>query len=230
MEFDTRRSVRSLQKHAPGDALVYVQVTLRKQIAERRQPVPVIIPLPNRFRRTADLSICLVTRDPVKKYTDVLLADKSPAAETFAEITSVSKLRRRLRTKKQKEEFRAKYDMLLAEANVMELLPEILGWEFYKSGRKMPLPVQLISDKTKQVDPQLARYQARKLTKSTALAIVPGTCLSVVAGSISMDEKELIDNVDAAARAVTDRVGKLGVIAVHIKTPESASLPLWTKQ
>jgi ribosomal protein L1 len=169
-----------------------------------------------------------VTRDPQKKYTDVILNETSPAVETFSDIISISKLRRQLGSKKAKAEFRNRYDLVFAEVNVMDMLPEILGWDFYKSGRKMPLPIQLVNPKTKLVDARLARYQARKLTKSTALAVVPGTCLSVVAGTTSMDAKELVENIEAAARGVVERAGQVPVAGVHIKTAESMSLPIWT--
>ncbi|VVT47015.1 uncharacterized protein SAPINGB_P001501 [Magnusiomyces paraingens] len=77
---------------------IYLTIQTFSEIASLRSIVPFLIPLPNRIRpKLADLSICLITRDPRAPIVAVLEADKnSPTHGVFTEIVSAGKLRSKL--------------------------------------------------------------------------------------------------------------------------------------
>lgn len=242
----TEKAVRALLKHLATENAgqvqrIYLQITINNPLVSQKQHIPVLIKLPSRFVKTTSLSICLIVKDPQQAATDVLNDDKAATADLFKEIISISKLKSRLKSKKELDKFSKSYDMILADSRVIDLLPTILGSSFYKSGKNMPVPIRLaILDESimkaerkvleDKIDPKAVKYQVKSITKSAALAIVPGTCLSLCIGTSEMVDSDLITNINHAINELVAKVlkknGMSNVKGIHIKSPTSASLPV----
>lgn len=225
--------VKSLLKHVPKGEPVYLQMSTKvpliklsppsKGASSVRNPVPVMIKLAKPWKRQR---ILLVVKDPQQSAYSVLQEDKEACTYgMFDEIISVSKLRARKGRKQLLQEF----DLVVVDDRVAKVLPPILGAEFYKSGKHMPVPIVVHppSDK-KKVDPVTVKKQTRLASKSTALALTDGTLGSMQVGFSDMGAEDLAENIETVIQGIMERLGSMSrhVSGFQIKTADSASLPL----
>ncbi|KAA8910980.1 hypothetical protein TRICI_003991 [Trichomonascus ciferrii] len=227
------RSIKALVSHAGAAEPVYLQMTLMEPYVTKRNPVPVLFQLPNKLQSLLEREVCLVVRDPQQSVVDVLEKKGAPTEDLFKEIISVKKLKNRVRSKKQLDEFFKSFDLVVCDEKVSHLLPEILGAHFYKSGKNMPIPIKMAKPESPKnsVDPKYVKYQLKAINHSTALALTPGTCLSCLVGYTDMDTDRLVRNYQAIQKKLLEKFNgskpKLTIRKIHVKTPESASLPTY---
>lgn len=227
------RSIKALVSNVGAREPVYLQMTLKEPYVSKRNPVPVLFQLPNKLQSLSDLEVCLVVRDPQQMVVDALEKKGAPTEDLFKEIISVKKLKKRVRSKKQLDEFFKSFDLVVCDEKVTHLLPEVLGAQFYKSGKNMPIPVKMAKPESPKnsVDPKYIKYQLKAINHSTALALTPGTCLSCLVGYTDMELDSLNRNYQAIQKKLLEKFNgskpKLTVRKIHVKTPESASLPTY---
>lgn len=227
------RSIKALVENVGAGEPVYLQMTLMEAYVTKRNPVPVLFQLPNKLQSLQELEICLVVKDPQQMVVDALEKKDAPTEDLFKQIISVKKLKSRVRSKKQLDELLKSFDLVVCDEKVSHLLPEILGAQFYKSGKNMPIPIKMAKPESPKnsVDPKYVKYQLKAINHSTALALTPGTCLSCLVGYTDMQVDLLIRNYQAIQRKLLEKFNgskpKLTIRKIHVKTPESASLPTY---
>lgn len=229
----TEKAVKALLLHSDNKSPVYLQVTVKKPLASSRDYNPRLIPLKHRIKKASEHIICLIVRDPHAPYKKALDDPSSPTHKVFEEIVGVRKLKSKLSSKKALQEFENTYDLILAEKEVLRILPRFLPSSFYKSGKLRPIPVEVAKRKSIQdkrsIDAEFVKAEVKRVTKCGTMAIVPGTCLSVRIGTSDMKESDLVENIDNAVRYIGERVipRKWSNIQMfNVKTPDSAALPL----
>lgn len=111
--------------------------------------------------------------------------------------------------------------MFFADRRVVPLLPKLLGKQFFKKKRKVPLPVDLLHSNWKE--------QIERACSSALLCLSTGTCSVVRVGKVSMESSEIVENVIAAIDGVVEVVPKrwAGVRSFHLKFSESLALPIY---
>lgn len=106
------------------------------------------------------------------------------------------------------------------------MLPKTLGNAFYKKTAKVPVPVTLDGkDSPAQVEKEI-----KKALSSTYLHLQPAASTSIRVAMSSFTPEEATENVVAAMKELTEKRipgGWRNLKSVHIKTPESAALPVW---
>lgn len=232
----TGRAAKALIKRCSPSEPIYLQLSLTNSLTERRSIAPVLIKIPHSVNKPLEtLSILLIVKDPQSRYQEALENDpKSPTKGIFSEIISVSRLKTRVRS--EGPSYLDSFDLIIVEDKVASLVAPVLGQKYYKSGKSMPVPIatkdpKAIAQKTKPIDASLVKSQIRKIVKCTSVAMAPGTCLSVLVGHAGMGPTVIEENAESALELVVQKIlpGKNGwdmVKGAHIKTPESAAVPI----
>lgn len=211
---------------ADKDIQLIVQCKRRNRIPTSSSH-PRIIPLHHgKMYRPRDLSILLVTRDPVQKFRDQL-KENEMTADMFREVISIRGLRRRIRDAAWSHEF----DLVVADFRIHKFLPKALG------GHK-PYLIQMVretpnsklrepqSEKNKRetLDPSFIRAQLRNICKNTSY--VPGAgdlCIKIGERNrhpLDQVAKNMLDVVEFLQKEYT-------IESLSVKTAHSVALPCY---
>ena len=231
------RSVEALILRYVEVTSVYLQLTVKKNPFKgpslsytQRLASPIIVKLPHRARekKLTQLKICLVVKDPTQKYFRALEEDKKAVTHgLFSDILSITKLKKRLAS----NEFDIKdFDLIVVQQNVAHLLPDVIDPKLFRSSKTTPVPIHIANE----IDPRLVSYQVKKIVNKSAVLSIPpegSTCMSILIGNTAMGVTKLAENVLAAVDGLIGTADMIGdwenISGVHIKTADSASLPLW---
>ncbi|KAJ1704399.1 hypothetical protein LUZ63_004178 [Rhynchospora breviuscula] len=162
-------------------------------------------------------SICIFTNNP-QIQTQPL--DPSPTILSLADLRSLYSSRESL------VDLSNSFDLFLADRKIAARLPSLLGDAFYSKKKKKrrskePVPINLSSP----VWPD----KAREILGSTRLEMEGGHCKGVRVGRVSMERKQVVENVAAAIEAAVRCVPKKwhNIRSIHIKSTESVALPIY---
>ena len=243
------------EDEAEHDVPVWLILTTKKHIIDKKRLKPGKIALPHPYLNTSDpnLRICLITTDPQRKYKD-LIADQSfplDLAKRIGRVIGMSKLKAKYKSFESRRQLLSEYDVFLADDRIITYLPQVLGKVFYKGGSKRPIPVSLEGKRqsrdeqgnkrrklseggTKVVKSEVRPADvAREIERTLSSALVhlaPSTTTAVKVGKSSMEPQQLQDNVEAVTAALVDKFVPQkwrNVRAVHMKGPNTAALPIW---
>ncbi|KAK6238273.1 hypothetical protein QUC31_003742 [Theobroma cacao] len=205
------------------DELLYLIVSLKK-IPQKPRVNPHKVPLPHPLidPSTDPAELCLVIDDRSKSGLTKDAASKKIKSENIpiSKVIKLSKLKTDYRAFEAKRKLCDSYDMFFADKRILPLLPRLLGKQFFKK-KKIPVPVDLKHNNWKE--------QIHKGYASALLFLSTGTCSVVKVGKLSMDKKEIVDNVTAAIHGIAEIVpSKWGNIrSFHLKLLDSLALPLY---
>lgn len=162
-------------------------------------------------------------------------------------MTDIEKIGKKWTQYEAQRKLLAEHDIFLADDRIIVSLPKLLGKTFYKTTTKRPIPVD-ISAPAQRVDGKREKKEAGKkanrgaappaqiakeIEKALGCALVhlsPSTCTSIKVGYASWSPEKLAENIEAVTKDLVERfVPKKwrGVRGLHIKGPETASLPIW---
>ncbi|PRT55439.1 Ribosome biogenesis protein UTP30 [Wickerhamiella sorbophila] len=206
------------ERHPKLEGPIYLGIIFKKDPVANYQEHAMLIPLPHRTRRSDEEMICVVVKDPQHAW-QTKFGENKLTATLFDEVTGVGKLRRRLKSKKAIESFGETFTKIFVQDKVAKPLSEVLGTSYFKRAKHLPIPIQL----DEALDPRKVQYQVRQGTKCAQLVLKPSTFASVRVGHTKMDAEKTQQNIDAARKFVLKRYPDA---KLHIKTPESMSLPL----
>merc|ERR1740139_1571327 len=173
--------------------------------------------------------VCLIVKDLEKgikadheatvQHFQSLLADKG--IDQITQVISLRELKVEYKQFEAKTQLCHRFDLFLADARIIRLLPQFLGKPFYKR-KKLPLQIDLNSKDLKaEVDKAL-------MTVTLPLKHT-GSCSSVSVGYSTLAKDQLIDNTLAVLKAVVDKFpgGWANVRSVYAKSQSTPSLPLY---
>jgi len=173
--------------------------------------------------------VCLIVKDLQKG----IKADHEPTVQHFQQIlaqngvdqiTQVMSLRE---LKVEYKQFEAKtqlcqrFDLFLADARIIRLLPQCLGKPFYKR-KKLPIQVDLTAKDLKG-----------EITRAVSTVTLPlqhtGSCASVSLGYSTLSTQQIIDNTLTVLDKLATKYpgGWPNIRSVHVKAPSTPSLPLY---
>ena len=137
------------------------------------------------------------------------------------QVLKLSKLKSDYKSFEAKRKLYGSYDMFFADRRLVPLLPKLLGKQFFKKKRKVPLRVDLLHSNWKE--------QIESACSSALLCLSTGTRSVVRVGKVSMESSEIVENVIAAINGVVEVVPKkwAGVRSFHLKFSESLALPIY---
>lgn len=216
---------------------VYLLLTLKK--TPPKDITPHKIPLPNPLQTLTkddnnnnnnNLSLCLIIDDrPIKSPYKITaeFAQKKVKSEDIpiAKVLKLSKLKSDCKTLEGRRNIYNSYHMFFADKRVISLLPGVLGKQFYKRKRKIPVGLELRrKDNWKE--------QIEKAVGSAFLCFGRGSCSSLRVGNCGgMGTDEIVENVFAAIKGILEVVPKKwgGIRALHLKLSDSLALPVYDR-
>ena len=232
------KAVAALRKHAEkvkaeggtklfdgdddDDAETYSVMVSTRRVPQRASNKLVPIPLPHPLLNLDAAEVCLIVKDHQGEgHKDAKRKVVEMEKCGVAKVLGISKLRNNYKPHEAKRKLCDSYDLFLADARVVPLLPKLLGKTFFKKKRQ-PVPVDL----TKKDWPK----QIRKAAAATYAKQSAGTCVSVKVARASHSQTEIVANAIAAIDGVVDKVvarGWANVQSVFLKTTESVALPVY---
>ena len=99
------------------------------------------------------------------------------------QVLKLSKLKSDYKSFEAKRKLYDSYDMFFADRRLVPLLPMVLGKQFFKKKRKVPLPVDLLHSNWKE--------QIGTACSSALLCLSTGACSVVRVGKVSMESSEM---------------------------------------
>jgi ribosome biogenesis protein UTP30 len=205
------------------DAEVYSVMISTRRVPQRSSNKLVPVQIPHPLLNLATAEVCLIVKDHQgeghkESKKKVLEMEKCGVAK----VLGISKLRANYKPHEAKRKLCDSYDLFLADARILPLLPKLLGKSFFKKKRQ-PVPVDL----TKKDWPS----QIKKAASATYARQGAGTCLMVKVGKGTHSETEIVENAIAAIDGAVEKVvarGWANVQAIFLKTTDSVALPVYT--
>ena len=227
---------------------IWLQLTTKTHIVDRKRLKPSKILLPHSLNRSATAAVLLIVPDPQRAYKDVLAHPTfpKPLAKQIR-VLGVSKLKARYKSFESRRQLLGEYDVFLADDRVVPLLPKLLGKIVYETPKR-PVPVSLEGYKPRDAagkrvkgpdrpksEPILpAEKVAKELEKALSSARVhlsPSVTTSVRIGFSDFTPQELADNLAAVVEGMQEKFitkGWRNIRSIHVKSPNSVALPIWS--
>ncbi|KXT08762.1 hypothetical protein AC579_6433 [Pseudocercospora musae] len=237
------------------DSPVWLILTTKKHIVDKKRLKPGKIVLPHPLRRVEEesLRICLITADPQRKYKDLIAEPSFPldVSKRISRVIGLEKLKSKYKSYESKRQLISEYDIFLADDRIITYLPTVLGKVFYKGGSKRPIPVTLEGKREsvdeqgnkrkrlaeggekvtkKDVRPKDVAEEVKRAIGAALVHLAPSTTTAIKVGKASMTAEQVQANVDATVEAMVEKYVPQkwsNLRAVHIKGPETAALPIW---
>nr|KJB33323.1 hypothetical protein B456_006G006500 [Gossypium raimondii] len=179
------------------DEFLYLIVSLKK-IPQKARVNPIKVPLPHPIIDDP-AELCLFIDDRSKSGITKDAASKKIKSENIPinKVIKLSKLKTDYKPFEAKRKLCDSYDMFFADKRIIPLLPRLLGKQFFKK-KKIPVPVDLKHNNWKE--------QIHNACSSAMLFLGSGTCCVVKVAKLSLEKKEIVENVIAAINGIAERV------------------------
>jgi ribosome biogenesis protein UTP30 len=231
---------------------IWLTLTTKQHIVDRNRLKPSKIAVPHSLNDSSSLRICIISADPQRAVKNAVADPSFPSAlsSRITKIIGYSKLKARYHSFESRRQLLSEHDVFLADDRIITRLPGTLGKVFYKGTAKRPIPIQIaqesriegkrvkppkqkapVEEKHASVaGPTIVAKEIEKALNSVPVSLKPGTSLSVRVGNTKLTPQQLADNVGVVARGIIERhvvKGWRNVKSIHIKSPNSAALPIW---
>ncbi|PRQ39038.1 putative ribosomal protein L1 [Rosa chinensis] len=204
-----------------SDEFTYLVLTLKK-IPPKGRVNAFKIPLPNPLL-SEFTQFCLIYDDGPKSKLTKDQIDKRIKTHNLpiTKTLKLSKLKSDYKSFEAKRKLMESYDAFLADKQIVPLLPRLLGKQFFKKKRMIPVPVDLQQKNWKE--------QVDRVIESAMLFLSTGTCSVVRVARTSMSAEQIVENVVAAVDGIVEIVPRNwgGVRSFHLKLLESLALPVY---
>jgi len=188
------------------------------QIPNKRRMKPMLIELPHPMFDDKS-EVCFFAKDPQKQYKEMLL-QKHPVPG-ITKVIGLEKLKKNYNTAEAKRALADSFDLFLCDANIVEMMPKILGTIFYDKKLKRPIPVRM---KLNDPAPGL-----KKAISGTTLRIPSGPTLGVRIGRCSMDENHLLENAAAVIGFCSKHFANNPIQNISVQATDCPALPVWRR-
>lgn len=219
---------------------------------DKNRLLPSKVPVPHALNKSENLSICLIVADPQRAVKNLVTDPSFPTSlsSQINKIIGYTKLKARYKTFESRRQLLSEYDLFLADDRIVTRLPETLGKVFYKGTAKRPIPIRIAFQNRQEG--KIVKSASAKRSKEQKLAVFapanvvakeieqtlrtvpvslkPGTLVAVRIGKVGFKSQQLAENIIAVANAVIHKhvaKGWRNVKAIHIKSPNSAAMPIW---
>lgn len=178
--------------------------------------------------------VCCIVKDSLEKGVDKKehqgdqkrLFQQTECMDFVSEVLPVALLKTDYKTHDQKRILANSYDFFVADRDVMNVVPGLLGSHFVRN-KKMPRKIN-------KLDPENIKTRSRiveSLKQAHWFVDGRGDCSSIILGNTDFTEKELTKNLTKALEEVAKNSprGWDFIRSVHLKLEKSISLPLYQK-
>ncbi|OLL23315.1 putative ribosome biogenesis protein [Neolecta irregularis DAH-3] len=195
---------------------IYLVLSTKKFISDEKKLKPQKIVIPHPILPDSS-SICLITKDPQRTYKDL-----TASIPEIIRVIGISKLKAgKWKGYEQRRQLRDTHDLFLADDRIVRFLPSLLGKVFIEK-KKLPIPIDISKEKK-------IYSEIKKALSSTLLILSQGNCTSVRVGHTGLTADHIKENIEAVVQHLISKVvskGWEGIRSLHLKSPESTSLPI----
>ncbi|KAF8252721.1 ribosomal protein L1, partial [Wilcoxina mikolae CBS 423.85] len=192
--------------------------------------VPVLKPIPIRLPHALHpptTTICLIVKDPQRFYKDLVAT--SSLSRTITKVISISKLKKKFKSFESQRQLRDSHDIFLADSRIATLLPSALGSTFYRKSAKIPATVELGGGHD---TPEGLKRVVEKALQSTHVHLTPATHTTIRVALSSFTPEAVVENISTLVEEMLEKKKKIpggfrSIKSIHIKSPTSASLPVY---
>jgi ribosome biogenesis protein UTP30 len=231
---------------------IWLNLTTKQHIVDKNRLKPTKIAVPHPLNNSSSLSICIISADPQRALKNIVADPAFPnsLSSRITKIIGYTKLKARYHDFENRRELLSEHDVFLADDRIITRLPDTLGKIFYKGTTKRPIPIHIaqenrvegkriktdklkVSKEEKQASVASLAIVAKEIERalnSVPVSLKPGLSVSVRVGNTNLTPKHLADNVDVGARGIIEKhvvKGWRNVKSIHIKSPNSAAIPIW---
>ena len=151
---------------------------------------PIKVKLAKPFNCAENMTrVCLIVKDPEADFKSTLDKLDVPC---IADVIGYDRLKREFKQYKDRRALLADFDLFLADIRIYNMLPAVLGKEFY-SRKKFPAPLKLHGIDDKEMQKVL-----NEASECTFFMPGNGPNYSVQVGTSKMSEKDVAKNCSAA--------------------------------
>jgi len=209
----------SLLDGSDADPPVHVLLATKqfpKKVGKAKECKPVPLNMPHPYQSLDSAEVCLITKDPQREYKD-----KLAELGVRAKVIGISKLKKKHKEYEAKRRLMGAYEVFLADARVLPMLPPLLGKGFFVK-RKLPVGVDLTK---KDLKGELEKAVSGSLYRHAA-----GTCNSFQIGTTVQSASQLVDNAVAIVEQAVKRIpGQwTNVMSLSLRTTNSVALPFYS--
>ena len=183
--------------------------------------------------------ICLIVKDDKnfqKKYEKAKYDQRDRQTQNFkaihnavAVVLPYSVVKSDFRTHEEKRILCNTYDFFVADRDLMDKLPSVLGSHFIKS-KKIPRKVANLNEE----NPNIAEILDKKLSQAVWQVDGRGTCTNIVIGNVN-PEHFTLDQLTKNAEQCLEQIAKEGprgwnfIKSVHVRLERSVALDVYKK-
>jgi len=181
---------------------------------------PTLIKLPHPLYTGAERSICVIVKDPQRKYKDLFATHPIP---NLKQVVGVEKLKAKYRQYEARRQLCDSHDLFLCDSRVIEMMAQVLGKYFFQTKKKLPIPVKL-DEKAK--NPEAPFVEA---INSTCLRTPSWPTCGVKIGRCDMTADELLANALTVLPVAFAHFAKQGnaIRQVHVQATDAPALPIY---
>ena len=203
-----------LDENAPIHVLLATKA-MPKVVGKAKACKPSALKLPHPYVSLDTAEICLITKDPQREYKDRLAA-----AGLRAKVIGVSKLKKKYQPHEAKRELRNSFEIFLADARILPMLPPLLGKSFFTK-RRLPTAVDVTK---KDLRAELERAACGATFRHT-----DGTSNSLQVGTGEQPVEHLVANVVSAVEQIVAKLpGRWqAILNLQLRTTNSVALPFY---
>lgn len=204
---------------------IWLVLTTKKYITDSKKLKPTPVHVPHPLTNPTTTTLCLIVKDPQRHYKD--LVEEAGLSSVVTRVIGVGKLKKKFKTYESLRQLFDSHDMFIADDRIVTMLPTVMGKTFYKKTAKMPVPVAIAgaADSANSL-----KKTVTKVLESTFVHLAPASSTSIRVALSSFTPEQVVENISAVMDAMTGKKipgGWKNVKTVHIKTAESASLPIY---
>ncbi|KAG7096477.1 hypothetical protein E1B28_003908 [Marasmius oreades] len=182
---------------------------------------PVRIPIVHPLVDPRTNGVCLLTKDPQRKYKDLL---ESHDINFISRVVGLGKLKGKFKPFEARRALLKENGLFLADQSILPLLPKLLGVKWFEA-KKQPIPVCMTRKDLKA--------ELERAISSTHMNQNKGTAISIKIGTLSQKPSQILANLKSAIPAVASHIkggagGWENIQSLGIKTNNSAHLPIWS--
>lgn len=204
---------------------LWLQLNTKKYMTDTRKLKPLRIAIPHALLNPTTTTVCLIVKDPQRHFKDLVAS--AGLSNVVTKVIGVGKLQKKYKAFENRRQLLDSHDVFLADDRIITMLPATLGKPFYRQTSKIPLPVTLAAGND---SPAYLKTQVEKVLKSTYAHLSPSATTAVRIALSSMTPEQVVENIVRVVDDLTSKKvpgGWKNVKSLHIKSPNSASLPIY---
>mmetsp|Transcript_23232 Transcript_23232/g.39940 ORF Transcript_23232/g.39940 Transcript_23232/m.39940 type:complete len:457 (-) Transcript_23232:364-1734(-) len=200
-----------------NEGFIQLQLVFHKVPGKSNLNNPKMIPLAHPLYPPEEAEVCLFVKDPQRTYKDRVAEQ---GITSIKKVIGVSKLKAKHKTFEARAKLVKSYDVFLCDSRVFEMMPSLLGTEFYRK-KKQPVSVHPERNNFKEV--------VNRILSATPLFFGQGPCSAVKIGRESFTAEQLCENIVGSIDAIVHHIPRRwsNIRSLSIKATDSISLPIY---